>query len=86
MNLLRYEPFPVFVGYCQYEPHVLKITPPLSISGEEVHRACDALAAVLGRPAFQLLRPYLGAVVGTYLKGKWESFRYGRANRERLER
>jgi acetylornithine/succinyldiaminopimelate/putrescine aminotransferase len=86
MNLLRYEPFPVFVGYCQYEPHVLKLTPPLSITAEEIDRVCDALAAVLRRPARQLVLPFIGALARSYVKGRWERYRNGRANRERLDR
>jgi acetylornithine/succinyldiaminopimelate/putrescine aminotransferase len=84
MNLLRHEPFPVFVGYCQYEPHVLKFTPPLSITDEEVDRVCDAIATVLSRPAHQLLLPFLGALAGTYVKAKRETRRHGRENHERL--
>src|SRR5262249_32749630 len=29
LGMLRHQPFPLLVGYCQYEPNVLKLTPPL---------------------------------------------------------
>jgi acetylornithine/succinyldiaminopimelate/putrescine aminotransferase len=54
MNLLRHKPFPVFVGFCQYEPHILKITPPLSITREEIHSVCETLITVLRRPIHRL--------------------------------
>jgi acetylornithine/succinyldiaminopimelate/putrescine aminotransferase len=86
MNLLRHEPFPVFAGYCQYEPHVLKLTPPLSISGDEVRRVCETMIAVLSRPAYQLLPSFFGALVSSYVQGKWEAVWPRGRNHERLER
>jgi acetylornithine/succinyldiaminopimelate/putrescine aminotransferase len=74
MNLLKHKPFPVFVGYCQYEPHVLKLTPPLSITTEEVERVCAAVVAVLRRPTYQLLPSLGGVLVKSFVKGKWESY------------
>jgi acetylornithine/succinyldiaminopimelate/putrescine aminotransferase len=85
MNLLRHEPFPVLVGFCQYEPHVLKFTPPLSITKEEIERVCDAIGAVMHRPAHQLLRSFMGTLAGTYVKARRESRRHGRENHECLE-
>src|SRR5262249_44833403 len=38
LDMLRHPSFPLFAGYCQYEPHVLKLTPPLSITDDEVRR------------------------------------------------
>jgi hypothetical protein len=85
MGLLRYRPFPVLVGYCQYEPHVLKITPPLSITGEEIYRTCEAIRAVLRRPAYQLLPPLLGALAKSSALARWEAYRNRRASRECVE-
>jgi acetylornithine/succinyldiaminopimelate/putrescine aminotransferase len=73
LNLLRHQPFPVFVGYCQYEPHVLKFTPPLSITREEVKWVCETITAVLRRPFYQLLPGLCGALVKSFVKGKWEA-------------
>jgi 4-aminobutyrate aminotransferase-like enzyme len=86
MSLLRHEPFPVFLSYCQYEPHVLKFTPPLSITRDEVHRICDTLAAVLSRPAYQLLPPLFGVLAKAFVKDRWETYRYGRTKHECVER
>jgi hypothetical protein len=86
MSLLRQQPFPVFVGYCQYEPHVLKITPPLSITNAEVERVADTLAAVLSRPTYQLLPRFVGVLAKAFVKGRWEAYRQGRVKHECLER
>jgi acetylornithine/succinyldiaminopimelate/putrescine aminotransferase len=74
MNLLRYRPFPVFVGYCQYEPHILKITPPLSITRAEVHSASETLIAVLKRPLYRLCPSLLGALLSVPSKAAGEAF------------
>jgi acetylornithine/succinyldiaminopimelate/putrescine aminotransferase len=73
MNLLRHEPFPVFVGLCQYEPHILKITPPLSITRAEVHSVCETLIEVLKRPAHQLLPSLLEALLPAPVQATWEA-------------
>jgi adenosylmethionine-8-amino-7-oxononanoate aminotransferase len=68
LSLLRHKTFPVFMGFCQYEPHVLKLTPPLSITPEEIVHVCDTIADVLRRPLYRLLAAALGAVAGTYFR------------------
>ncbi len=40
LAMLRHERFPVLAGFCQYEPNVLKITPPLNASDDEIRQAC----------------------------------------------
>lgn len=49
LELLREHRFPLLVGFCQYEPHVLKLTPPLSITDAEIDDASRTLAEVLTR-------------------------------------
>jgi acetylornithine/succinyldiaminopimelate/putrescine aminotransferase len=55
LELLRERRFPILVGFCQYEPHVLKLTPPLSITDAEVDKASRTLADVLTRSLPQVL-------------------------------
>jgi acetylornithine/succinyldiaminopimelate/putrescine aminotransferase len=86
LNLLRHEPFALFAGYCQYEPHVLKLTPPLTITDEEIRRTCETLSAVLKRPTYALLPSLLGVLSKSLVRGKWEAYWHGRANRAYLER
>jgi acetylornithine/succinyldiaminopimelate/putrescine aminotransferase len=48
--MLRHPQFPVLVGFCQYEPNVLKITPPLSADPEHLRKACRTITEVLTAP------------------------------------
>ena len=61
LAMLRHSSFPVLVGFCQYEPNVLKITPPLTIQPAEVRQVCATIAEVLRRSFLRLL--------GTALRG-----------------
>jgi 4-aminobutyrate aminotransferase-like enzyme len=70
LGLLRHGEFPVLCGYCQYEPHVLKLTPPLTITPEEVRQLCKTIAAVLHRPLVQTALSALRSLVQTYLRRK----------------
>jgi 4-aminobutyrate aminotransferase-like enzyme len=49
LAMLNDRQFPVLVGFCQYEPNVLKFTPPLAVSEDEVRRICDTIARSLRR-------------------------------------
>jgi acetylornithine/succinyldiaminopimelate/putrescine aminotransferase len=71
MAMLRHEAFPLFIGYCQYEPNVIKLTPPLSITPAEVRRVCDTLAEVLNRPPSRLLAASLGALARSFIRRPW---------------
>jgi len=61
LELLRERRFPILVGFCQYEPHVLKLTPPLSITDTEIDEATRTLADVLTRSLPQVVG---GGVLG----------------------
>jgi acetylornithine/succinyldiaminopimelate/putrescine aminotransferase len=73
LHFLRHESFPLFVGFCQYEPHVLKLTPPLSITPGEVRQVCDTLASVLRIPFYKLLLPAIGALTSASFKRRGRS-------------
>ncbi|HEY7314529.1 MAG TPA: aminotransferase class III-fold pyridoxal phosphate-dependent enzyme [Gemmataceae bacterium] len=62
LSMLRHPSFPVLVGFCQYEPNVLKLTPPLSITPEEAPRVCQTIGAALREPLFKLLPRTLAAL------------------------
>lgn len=47
LSMLRHAEFPLLAGYCQYEPHVLKLTPPLTITESEVRQVCATIGDVL---------------------------------------
>jgi acetylornithine/succinyldiaminopimelate/putrescine aminotransferase len=54
-SMLSHERFPVLVGFCQYEPNVLKITPPLTVGKSEIEQICITIGETLRRPFHQLL-------------------------------
>ncbi len=68
LNMLRHASFPVLVGYCQYEPNVLKLTPPLSITPEEAAQVCQTIGSALREPLFKLLPRTLAALVGSLFR------------------
>jgi acetylornithine/succinyldiaminopimelate/putrescine aminotransferase len=70
LSMLRQE-FPLLIGYCQYEPNVLKLTPPLSITTEEIHQVCNTIATALRKPFYKVFLRALGALTTSTLKAKW---------------
>jgi acetylornithine/succinyldiaminopimelate/putrescine aminotransferase len=62
-GMLRHPRYPVLVGYCQYEPNVLKITPPLTATPEEIREVCATITEVLRRPFYRLLGAVLGGLI-----------------------
>ncbi len=73
-NLLHHPLFPVFMGYCQYEPNVLKFTPSLTITPTEIERCCDTLADTLHAPFYRLLPPVLRAMAVSHMRDKWHGY------------
>lgn len=73
-GMLQQRDFPVLVGFCQYEPNVLKITPALNVSADQVRSACATIVEVLKRP--------LPGLVATAVGGMMGSFKYWRSSHE----
>ena len=63
LSLLRHEKFPVLAGFCQYEPNVLKITPPLNAGQDELRQACATIVDVLRRPLHTVLAAGFHALI-----------------------
>jgi acetylornithine/succinyldiaminopimelate/putrescine aminotransferase len=68
-SMLRHRRYPVLVGFCQYEPNVLKITPALTVTPAEVREVCSTIVDVLKRPFHRLLATVLGGLLGSL--GGW---------------
>lgn len=77
--MLHHRGFPLVVGFCQYEPNVLKLTPPLSISDSEIRSVCDTIAAVLRSSSLRLawiglyhaaVRPLLRSLGGLFRRSR----------------
>ncbi|HYV37289.1 MAG TPA: aminotransferase class III-fold pyridoxal phosphate-dependent enzyme, partial [Gemmataceae bacterium] len=73
--LLRHPRFPVLAGFCQSEPNVLKITPPLMIQPEEIRHLCTAIGETLRCPFYRLLASAVGSMMSPfrYWRKKHES-------------
>jgi len=54
LGMLRHERCPVLVGFCQYEPNVLKITPPLNVETQVVRDVCATIVEVIKQPFHRL--------------------------------
>ncbi|VEP15754.1 Ornithine/acetylornithine aminotransferase [Hyella patelloides LEGE 07179] len=63
LDLLNHSSHPVLVGFCQAQPNVLKITPPLTIRKQEVREICSTVIETLKKPFFQLFTKALIAIV-----------------------
>ncbi len=63
LAMLRHPRFPVLAGFCQYEPNVLKITPPLDARPDDVRAACRTIAEVVSTPLWKLLAAGLGGLI-----------------------
>jgi 4-aminobutyrate aminotransferase-like enzyme len=66
LNMLRHERFPVLAGFCQDEPNVLKITPPLNATADEIRQACATIGDVLRRPLHQVLATGLSGLIQSF--------------------
>lgn len=64
-SMLRHRQFPVLVGFCQYEPNVLKITPALNVSPEQIRAMCATIVDVLQRPFPRLVAAAVGGLLGS---------------------
>lgn len=69
LAMLNDRRFPLLVGFCQYEPNVLKLTPPLAVTENEVRNICATISSALHRPitsvALDGLRQITGRWVGS---------------------
>jgi acetylornithine/succinyldiaminopimelate/putrescine aminotransferase len=64
--MLKHPRYPVLVGFCQYEPNVLKITPPLTVDAAQIRQVCATIGAVLRRPFYQLLASAVGSLLYSF--------------------
>jgi acetylornithine/succinyldiaminopimelate/putrescine aminotransferase len=86
LGMLRQRSFPVFAGFCQYEPNVLKLTPPLTISDDEVRQVCATITSVLGSRLYRLAPPAVGALVRAKIQRKASRNHAMSVNHEPLSR
>lgn len=61
LQMMHHASCPVLMGFCQYEPHILKFTPPLTVTEEDVATVCKTIADTLRASTFRLLLTALPA-------------------------
>ncbi|AFY54186.1 ornithine/acetylornithine aminotransferase [Rivularia sp. PCC 7116] len=62
-SMFKHSSYPVLVGFCQGETNVLKITPPLTITPEELSQICSTITQVLNKPFIQLFASAINAII-----------------------
>ena len=62
LQMMNHSRCPVLMGFCQYEPHILKFTPPLTVTEEEVVSVCRTIADTLKASTIGMLRTVISAL------------------------
>lgn len=55
LAMIRRKKWPLMMGFCQYEPNVFKLTPPLSVTPTEIEEMCETIGKVIGMSPFGLV-------------------------------
>jgi len=55
LQMMNHRDCPVLIGFCQYEPHILKFTPPLNVTDPEVEAVCKTIADTLRTSTVKML-------------------------------
>jgi len=61
LQMMNHASCPVLMGFCQYEPHILKFTPPLTVTENEVKAVCRTIADTLRSSTVRMLFTALSA-------------------------
>lgn len=55
LHMMKNSGFPLLMGFCQFEPNVLKFTPPLSITDSELKLCCETITSGVAASTTELL-------------------------------
>ena len=55
LQMMNHASCPVLMGFCQYEPRILKFTPPLTVTEDEVKAVCRTIADTLRASTVKML-------------------------------
>lgn len=62
LQMMNHPTCPVLMGFCQYEPNILKFTPPLTVTDAEIVTISQAIAESLKTPPWRLLLTGISAL------------------------
>lgn len=63
LQMMQHKTFPLLMGYCQYEPNILKFTPPLTITSEEIELTSRVIGDALRTSQFRMLSTGIRALL-----------------------
>lgn len=69
LAMLNHPTQPLLIGFCQYEPHVLKLTPGLMMSDNEIEKVCNTIIETLHRSRLSVLGEGLKSVLRRAIRG-----------------
>lgn len=62
LQMMSHSRYPVLMGFCQYEPHILKFTPPLTVTEEEIISVCRTIADTLKASTIRMFVTVISAL------------------------
>ena len=65
LRMLEHRGCPLLMGFCQYDPSVLKFTPPLSVTDDEINRVSRTISDALRTSLWSLIRTGYQALKNT---------------------
>ncbi len=63
LRMMQHRGFPLLMGFCQYEPNILKFTPPLTTSKDEVEKIAQTISDALRSSTLSLLTTGMRALL-----------------------
>ncbi|MDG2390685.1 MAG: aminotransferase class III-fold pyridoxal phosphate-dependent enzyme [Planctomycetaceae bacterium] len=70
VGLLQDRELPMIMGFCQYKPYIMKFTPPLSVTDDEIEQIANTLRRVFNRPLPILIAKAVKLIVAAKLRRK----------------
>ncbi len=68
LQMLRNANFPVLMGYCQYEPRILKLTPPLDVTADEIRLISQTIGKTLRTSQARLMATAISSICGAGIR------------------
>ena len=63
LRMTQHRSCPLLMGFCQYEPNILKFTPPLTTTKDEVEKATQTISDALQTSSLTLLATGIRALL-----------------------
>ncbi|MEQ9406154.1 MAG: aminotransferase class III-fold pyridoxal phosphate-dependent enzyme [Fuerstiella sp.] len=67
LAMLQHPAAPLLIGFCQYEPHVFKLTPGLLMTDQQIDSVCQTVCETLNRSVLRVSAQGVRHLARTYL-------------------